>query len=261
MPDLDELLALATDLAGQAAALLGQRLRSVRQSVQTKSSLTDMVTEVDRDSESLIVGRLRAERPDDGVLGEEGSARPGTSGVRWIVDPLDGTTNYLYGFPAFAVSIAVEVDGEVVAGVVADAVHGETFTAAQGRGAHVDRRPIAVSGKADLATALIGTGFSYQAENRSQQAALLTRVLPRVRDIRRAGSAALDLCWVACGRLDGYYERGLAPWDVSAGALVVREAGGRTGAIEGGPVAPGSVVAAGPELFEPLRDLVSSPYP
>src|SRR5437868_4518033 len=131
MADLDELRALATDLASDASALLADRLRAVRESVQTKSSVTDMVTEVDRASEALIVGRLTTERPDDAVLGEEGSARDGTSGVRWIVDPLDGTTNYLYGFPAFAVSIAAEIDGEVAVAVVADPVHGETFVAAR----------------------------------------------------------------------------------------------------------------------------------
>ena len=203
-----------------------------------------MVTAVDRASEALIVGTLGKERPDDGVLGEEGSRRDGTSGVRWIIDPLDGTTNYLYGYPVFAVSIGVEVDGEVVAGVVNDPSHAEVFSAARGEGALCNGRAIAVSGKDDLATALIGTGFAYDAVRRGEQAGWLRHVLPKVRDIRRAGAASIDLCWVACGRLDGYYEAGLAPWDVAAGALIAAEAGAEATDFTGGPCQPGSVVVA-----------------
>ena len=250
------LLAIATDLALAAGALLAERLRTVRETVETKSSLTDMVTDVDRDSEALIAGRLRATRPDDAILGEEGGARAGSSSVRWIVDPLDGTTNYLYAFPSFAVSVAAEVDGEVVAGAVHDAAHGQTFTASLGGGAFVDGRPIAVSGKADLATALVGTGFAYDAGRRAEQARALLTILPRVRDIRRAGAASLDLCWVACGRLDAYYERGLMPWDLAAGDLIVREAGGRTGGLHGGVAEPGSLAAASAGLLEPLQALL-----
>jgi fructose-1,6-bisphosphatase/inositol monophosphatase family enzyme len=252
--DLDELLELATEIALEAGSLLAERLRTATELVETKSSVTDMVTQVDRDAEALLVGRIRAERPDDAVLGEEGGARTGTSGVRWVLDPLDGTTNYLYGYPAFAVSVAVEVDGEAAVGVVHDAARGETYVAVRGRGATVDGRPASVSAKTDLATALVGTGFAYRRDDRAAQAAVLTRLLPAVRDIRRAGAAALDLCWVGCGRLDGFYERGLQPWDLAAGALVVREAGGATTRL-----ADGTVVAAGPGLLDALVTLVKGP--
>lgn len=266
------LLALAEVAAREASALLLRLRASARTEVGTKSSATDMVSDADRASERLIVERLRAARPHDAILGEEQGVSAGTSGVRWVIDPLDGTTNYLYGLPCFVVSIAAvldgaaEMDGEAVAGVVHDPVHGETFTAAAGEGAFLNGRPIAVSGHADLATALVATGFGYEAARRAQQAPVVARVLPRVRDIRRHGAAALDLCNVACGRVDAYYERGLQAWDMAAGALIVREAGGLTAAIEGGPASwtgpapgmgPGSIVAATPALLEPLRRLVA----
>ena len=257
MADVTELLELGVNLARKAGRLLLDRAPDRADDVTTKSSRTDMVTAVDRASEALIVDTLAKERPDDGVLGEEGSSRDGTSGVRWIIDPLDGTTNYLYGFPLFAVSIAVEVDNVMEAGVVAHPSLGEVFTARRGGGAHCNGQPIAVSGKDDLSTALIGTGFAYDAGNRREQARWLEHVLPSVRDIRRGGAAALDLCWVACGRLDGFYEAGLAPWDVAAGDLIAREAGAETSAFDGGPVRPGSVVAASPAIAAPLRQLVA----
>jgi fructose-1,6-bisphosphatase/inositol monophosphatase family enzyme len=256
--DLDELLALALDVAGAAASLLVERRHAVRSLVETKSTVTDMVTEVDRDAEALVVGRLRAARPHDGILGEEGASHEGTSGVRWIVDPLDGTTNYLYGFPAFGVSVAAEIDGETAVGVVADAAHSETYSAVRGRGAFRDGVAIGVSGKTDTATALVGTGFPYAADARAEAARVLTHVLPHVRDVRRAGAAAIDLCWVACGRLDAYYERGLQPWDLAAGDLIVREAGGLTAAFDGGRPRAGSVVAASPALLEPLLALLAT---
>lgn len=258
-----ELLALAEATAREAGALLLRARAAGASGVETKSSATDMVSDADRASERLIVERLRAARPDDAILGEEGGASAGSSGVRWVIDPLDGTTNYLYGLTHFAVSIAAEVQGdeeaggEVVAGVVYDPVQDEAFTASLGGGAHVNGRPIAVSGKADLATALVATGFGYDAEVRARQGPVVARVLPLVRDIRRHGAAALDLCNVACGRVDAYYERGLQAWDMAAGALIVREAGGLTSAIEGGPAVPGSMVAATPALLEPLRVLVA----
>ena len=227
MDDLDEdrLLHLAIDLAREAGALLLEGLHRARTEVDTKSSRTDMVTEMDLASEASIVAGLRRARPHDAILGEEGAASEGTTGVRWVIDPLDGTTNYLYGFPSFAVSIAAERDGDTVVGVVHDPLHVETFTAVAGRGARRNGQPLRVGGATDLGTSLVGTGFAYQAGRRALQAAVLTTVLPAVRDVRRAGAAALDLCWVACGRLDAFYEQGLAPWDRAAGALVAAEAG------------------------------------
>lgn len=253
MDDLQPLLALAVDVAQQAGALLLDGVASVRTTVETKSTRTDMVTEMDRASERLVVGALREARPHDAILGEEGTSSSGTSGVRWVVDPLDGTTNYLYGFPAWAVSVAAEVDGRSVVGVVHDPVHGETFSAVRGQGAWCNGARLEVRGAPDLATALVGTGFSYDAVHRGEQAALLARVLPAVRDIRRAGAAALDLSWVALGRLDAFFERGLAPWDSAAGSLVASEAGA---VVE--QLADGTWVAAAPQLFEPLCALLAA---
>ena len=250
--DQRTLLDLAVGLARDASSVLGER-RSRRHVVSTKSSGTDMVTEVDRASEALIVAGLRAARPHDAIVGEEGTADTGTSGVRWLVDPLDGTTNYLYGYHAYAVSIAAEVDGEVVVGVVADASNGEVFTGARGSGAQCDGVPLDVVDHAELATALVGTGFSYLADRRARQAQVLTAVLPAVRDVRRAGSAALDLCWLAAGRLDAFYEKGLAPWDFAAGALIATEAGARAGDLDGGAPSTEFVLAAAPSVFEQLR--------
>ena len=254
--ELDELLAVAVDLAEEAGALLLDGQERVRALVATKSTATDMVTEMDHASEALIVAGLERRRPDDAVLGEEGHDRPGTSGVRWVVDPLDGTTNYLYGFPSYAVSIAAEVDGRSVVGVVRDPVHDETFTAVLGRGAHCNGEPLMVTGATDLATALVGTGFGYDSTRRALQSEVLRRVLPNVRDIRRAGAAAVDACWVAAGRLDCFYELGLAPWDWAAGSLVAAEAGARTAIV-----LEGVHVAAPPHLFDGLVDLLRSPDP
>ena len=256
MADVNELLDLAVELAQKAGQFLLDEAPDRTADVTTKSTRTDMVTAVDRASEALIVGTLAKERPDDGVLGEEGSSTDGTTGVRWIIDPLDGTTNYLYGLPLFAVSIGVEIDGEVEAGVVAHPSFSELFTARRGAGAFCNGEPIAVSGKDELATALIGTGFAYAPEQRQESARWLEHIIPKVRDIRRGGAASIDLCWVARGRLDGYYEAGLSPWDVAAGDLIAREAGAVTTDFEGGPVRPGSVVAASPAIAEPLRQLV-----
>jgi len=249
-PDPDELCRLAVELAEEAGALLREGQDRVRTSVETKSTGTDMVTEMDRASERFIVDALTRRRPDDGILGEEGSDRPGTSGVRWIIDPLDGTTNYLYGFPSFAVSIGAAVAGTPVAGAVHDPTHGETFSAVAGGGAFCNGRRLAVNQPPSLAQALVGTGFAYASATRAEQAEVLLRVLPNVRDIRRAGAAAVDLCWVAAGRLDAYFERGLMPWDWAAGGLVAREAGATT------MVAGDLHLAAPPHLFDHLLLLV-----
>ena len=256
MHDLARLLDLAVRLAGDAAALLRDGAEGLRSDVTTKTSTTDMVTDMDRASEALIVKGLAAARPDDAVLGEEGASRPGTSGVRWVIDPLDGTTNYMYGHVGYAVSIAAEVHGRAVVGVVADASRDELFTATAGGGARRDGEPITVSGATDLSSALVATGFSYLPERRARQALLLRTLLPAVRDLRRVGAASLDLCSVACGRVDGYYEVGLQPWDLAAGALVAAEAGAAVEGLEGPVPDSGSVLAATPGLVGPLRDLL-----
>ena len=255
-PDPGQLLELGVAIASDAAALLVDGMGRIRTTVETKSTRTDMVTEMDRASEALIAGALRAARPDDGLVGEEGTADAGTSGVRWIFDPLDGTTNYLYGFPSYAVSIGIEIDGTMAAGVVHDAAHNEVFTALAGAGAWLGDTRLEVVGAADLATALVGTGFSYDPARRAHQGKVLASILPVVRDVRRAGAAAVDLCWMACGRLDVVYERGLAPWDHAAGALIAIEAGAIVQTLNGGDPSTDPIVAAPPQLLEPLLDLL-----
>jgi myo-inositol-1(or 4)-monophosphatase len=226
-PTAAELLELAVDTAREAARLIKAGAARGVEVAATKSSDVDVVTESDRSSERLIRKRLLEARPDDAVLGEEGDDEPGTSGVRWIVDPIDGTVNFLYGIPAYAVSIAAEVDGEVVAGVVLNAATGQEYTATLGGPAQLDGAPIRVRSVVPLAERLIGTGFSYEARQREIQAACLLRLLPRIRDIRRFGSCALDLCGVAQGSLDGYLEEGVNLWDHAAGALIATAAGAR----------------------------------
>ncbi len=251
--------AIALALAREAGELIRARLDGVI-AISTKSTVTDMVTEVDQQSERLIVSRLTDLRPGDGLLGEEGTSRDGTTGVRWVFDPLDGTTNYIYGYPSFGVSIAAEVDGEVVAGAVYDALRGEMFSAELGAGAFVDERPIHVTSQDSVPRALVSTGFGYDPARRAFQGRVLAEIVPQVRDIRRGGSAALDLCWVACGRVDAYYEFGLNDWDMAAGALIVREAGGRTGTFRGAPPGVNTIVAAGPGTFESLRQMVEDTH-
>lgn len=258
-PRPEDLLALAVDIAAEAARLLA-RFAATGFDVATKSTRTDMVTDADQGSQSLIERLIREARPDDGLLGEEGAARAGTSGVRWVFDPLDGTTNFIYGIPAYAVSIAVEVEGEVVAGVVHDVAHGEVFAAAKGRGARRNGATIAISGNGDLGTALMATGFAYDPGRRAEQAAMVAGVLPQIRDIRRSGSAALDLCHVASGQLDGYFEYRLNPWDIAAGGLIVREAGGVTAGFGGHTFADGYVIACGPGLVQGAKALIERAY-
>ncbi len=255
-PLLDELAALALRLAADAAALLVEGLSRERSRVETKSTATDMVTEIDRASEALIVAGLRAARPDDGIVGEEGTDQPGTSGVVWCIDPVDGTTNYLYRHAGFAVSIAAAIEGEPAVGVVHDPLHGEVFAAARGRGATRNGAPVNVGRTGELAQALGATGFSYDADRRRRQAEVLVRILPRLRDVRRMGAASVDLCSVACGRVDAYYEVGLGPWDLAAGALVAAEAGAVLGDLHGGPATGAFVLVANPGLFAPLRSLL-----
>lgn len=250
-PDLGELAAIALAAAKSAGVLLLDSVGASRTTIETKTSRTDMVTEMDRASEALVASMIRAARPDDGFLGEEGTTDAGTSGVRWVVDPLDGTTNYLYRYPAWAVSIAAEVDGRTVVGVVHHPGGGETFTAVVGEGARCNGRPLGVQGAPDLSDALLGTGFSYEAANRAVQGDELAFVLPRVRDIRRSGSAALDICWLADSRLDAFFERGLQPWDWAAAALIASEAGASCARMD-----DGTHVAAAPQLFDELCEML-----
>ena len=231
-----------------------RRFGGPAQGLDSKSSSTDMVSDADREAEQAIAGLLREERPDDGLLGEEGAERAGASGRRWVVDPLDGTTNYLYGYPTWAVSVAVEDDRGAIAGVVFDPSRGELFAAERGAGATLNGDAVAVREEASLDRALIATGFGYEADRRARQADLLRRVLPAVRDVRRAGAAALDLAWLAAGRIDGYWERGLQPWDWAAGRLLVTEAGGQVRDLPGDPH---GLVAAGPGLIGELEELVA----
>lgn len=266
LPDPVELLALAVDTARAAAAVVARGRATAAEHVAVKSSPVDVVTAVDEESERLIVSRLLAARPDDGVLGEEGGARAGSSGVRWLVDPIDGTVNFLYGLPAYAVSIAAEVDGEVRAGAVLDVATGELFTALAGRGAWLtvpgaeEPAALSVSAPPSLGLALVATGFGYDAGLRRAQGAAVAELLPRVRDIRRFGSSALDLCALAAGRVDAYYELGLNPWDHGAGALVASEAGAVLSGLPGRPFAEPMAIAAAPSVAGPFAALVAELY-
>ena len=264
--DPEALLRIAVDAAGEAGRLLASWRGDERpEIVDTKSSPTDVVTEMDRRSEALITEWIRAVRPGDTVLGEEGGQTLGGPGVtdagdqarvRWVVDPLDGTVNYLYGLPDWAVSIAAEVDGTILAGVVEVPRFGERFTAVAGRGAWLHRDGSAIALRCNtgvaLGQALVGTGFGYDAGRRGVQGEVVAALLPHVRDIRRGGSAAVDLCSVAAGRMDAFFERGLNYWDYAAGGLIAREAGALVGGLSGRPESTAMTVAAGPDLFRHL---------
>ncbi|MGW7050404.1 inositol monophosphatase family protein [Streptomyces sp. NPDC054887] len=255
-PLATELLDIALRAARRAGALLRDGRPADLGVAATKSSPIDVVTEMDLAAEKLITGFLADHRPDDGVLGEEGASTEGTSGVRWVVDPLDGTVNYLYGLPTWAVSIAAEVDGETVVGVVAAPMRGETYHAVRGGGAYAGATALKARPAPPLDQALVSTGFNYVTTVRRHQADVAQRLIPLLRDIRRGGSAAIDLCDVAAGRLDGYYERGLSPWDYAAGALIAREAGALTGGRPGERPSGELTVAASPGVFEPLQALL-----
>jgi myo-inositol-1(or 4)-monophosphatase len=254
-----ELLAIARSVAVEAGALARLRRSEGVEVAASKSSTEDIVTFADRETEALIRGRLAELRPQDGFFGEESGAETGTSGLTWVVDPIDGTVNFLYGIPQYAVSIAV-VEGEpdpltwrALAGVVANPASGETFAARLGGGAFLDASPIRVGPQIELSQALVGTGFAYLADIRSEQAEVLGGLLHRVRDIRRMGAASLDLCAVACGRLDAYFERRLSPWDHAAGALIAREAGARVTGMDGAAPSREFVLAAEPRLAQALE--------
>ncbi|KPC59622.1 inositol monophosphatase family protein [Streptomyces chattanoogensis] len=252
----DELLELALEAARRAGELLRDGRPADLGVAATKTSPIDVVTEMDIASEKLITGFIAGHRPDDGFLGEEGVSIAGTSGVRWVIDPVDGTVNYLYDLPSWAVSIAAEKDGETVVGVVAAPMRGETYQAVRGRGAFRNGERVRHRPAPPLSQALVGTGFGYLAERRAAQAEVVRTLLPQVRDIRRGGSAAIDLCDVACGRLDAYYERGLNPWDLAAGVLIAQEAGALTGGRPGQAASGELTVAASPAVFGELQPLL-----
>lgn len=254
--DRADLLAVAARIAREAGELVARGARGHVQVAATKTSGTDVVTEVDRACEELIRRRLDELRPGDAVLGEEeGESVGGDTGVRWVVDPIDGTVNYLYGIPRYAVSIAAEVDGEAVAGVVLDAATGVEYAGTLGGGATRDGEPLALRPAAPLPESLVLTGFGYDPAMRAAQARAWVRLLPRVRDLRRMGSAALDLCMVAEGRADLYAEEGVNPWDHAAGGLIAREAGARTQLMRG--VFGATLLACGPAAtFDEFVDLL-----
>ncbi|MCU1586231.1 MAG: inositol monophosphatase [Microbacteriaceae bacterium] len=257
-----ELLTIARGIAVEAGELARARRAQGVQVAASKSSIEDIVTFADRETESLIRSRIADARPNDGFVGEESGAATGTSGLTWIVDPIDGTVNYLYGLPHYAVSIAV-VEGEpepaswqALAGVVVNPAIGEVFTAADGAGAFLGDRQIHPASPVDLSQALVGTGFGYNAETRTDQARVLAGLVSRIRDVRRMGTASLDLCAVACGRLDGYFERGLKPWDHAAGALIAREAGATVSLQGGAPDSRDLVFAAAPTIADHLQRML-----
>ena len=252
-----ELLAVARPLAESVGRRLVESLASAR-TIGTKSTSTDLVTEMDTWAEQRLTEGLLAARPDDGILGEEGADIAGTSGVVWSIDPIDGTVNFVHGMPGFNVSMGARVDGETVAAVVVSPLHGDTFTATLGGGAARNDEPIRCSALTDLRRAVVGTGFGYDPARRRRQADVLAAVIPQVADVRRFGAAALDLCWVACGRLDAYWEVGLNDWDHAAGALIATEAGAICTDLDGGPVTVAFTLAAPPALVEPLRSVLQA---
>lgn len=253
MPPSDDLLAVATDAARAAGAILLDRYERVARGVETKSSATDMVSEADIEAERAIRALLAERRPDDAIVGEEGEDRPGTSGLRWIVDPLDGTTNYLFGLPQWSVSIACEAQ----AGVVLDPVAGECFRVRAGEEPMLGDAPLEASTRAELATSLVATGFAYEAGTRAAQGKVVAKLLPRVRDIRRMGSAALDLAWTAAGRYDAYYEHGVKLWDVAAGRMLCEAAGLVVRDLPATRGRPPGILAAAPGIADELEALVS----
>jgi myo-inositol-1(or 4)-monophosphatase len=252
----DDLLEIATRAAAASAQFLvdGWAQRTV---VSTKSSQTDVVTQMDRGSENLLVETIMTARPDDAILGEEGGSREGTSGVRWVIDPLDGTVNYLYGFPVWAVSVAVLVDDVPVVGVVHAPSLDSVWRGVAGEFAEVNGRSLHASDCATTEQALVATGFGYEAQVRARQGSIVADLLPRVRDIRRAGAAAVDMCFVAQGVFDAYFEGGTHLWDRAAATVICGEAGVRVGGPTGGPSRDSMTVAANPALYGPLCRLLA----
>lgn len=255
-PGARALLAVAERLAREAGAVALAGRSHGLQEVGTKTTDTDMVTEYDRACERIVVDGIRTARPTDAIIGEEGAQYAGTSPYTWCIDPIDGTTNFLYDLPMWAVSIGIADNDGPLVGVVHVPARGETFTAVRGSGAVLNGKPITCNTGAVLERALVATGFSYDAPSRVRQARRVSRIIDKIRDVRRFGAASIDLCWVACGRLDAYFEENLHPWDVAAAELIVREAGGRTGDFSGDPLRPAQVLAAPPSIFDGLAALI-----
>jgi myo-inositol-1(or 4)-monophosphatase len=278
---IEGLLRLAADTATHAGGMLLERFRQGHErEITSKSTPTDLVSEADLLSQRLIRETLATRRPQDGFLGEEGGDEPGSSGLCWVVDPLDGTVNFLFGIPQWAVSIAVQDSQGSLAGAIYDPVREELFMAARG-GRSIVRAPakeppsrsprpadfpsrfqertLTGAGREDLPTAMLATGLAYDARVRAAQAQVLTRAIPRVRDIRRFGSAALDLAWTAAGRFDAYFERTVKPWDIAAGTLICEAAGLRVVELPVHEDLPWGILVAPPALCEPLLDLIGGP--
>jgi myo-inositol-1(or 4)-monophosphatase len=253
-----ELLEVANAAASAGAEVLLEAFGGEIKALHSKSSPTDPVSAADLGAEAAIRRVLARERPDDSILGEEGGMAEGESRLRWVVDPLDGTVNFIYGIPTFSVSVACEDDAGALAAVVFDPVHGECFEATRSGPARLGGETINGSQCDQLARALIGTGFAYDATVRERQAHVLLTLLGRVRDIRRAGSAALDLCACACGRLDAYYERSVNRWDIAAGVLICQRAGLEARPLEAADSMPDGVVVAPPALIDELHALVAA---
>jgi myo-inositol-1(or 4)-monophosphatase len=246
-PGPDDLERLAIELAEGAAAVVREGRRAGLH-VTSKSTETDLVTEIDKATERWIIDQLATRRPDDAILGEEGGGRSGTSAVRWVLDPIDGTVNFVLGIPHFAVSVAAEVAGTVVAGAVCNPMSGETFHARLGGGAYLGDQRLPGPRDVPLARAVVGTGFAYDASTRERQVAVVAPLLPKVADIRRLGAASLELCFLAAGRLDAYFEAGLNRWDHAAGGLVATEAGCAVSGLGGRPPSERLYAAAGKAL-------------
>ena len=256
MDDQAELLAVAREVAERAGALLRQRFGQPRAGVRAKTTPTDLVSEADHAAEALIRELLAERRPHDAVLGEEGGSQAGASGLRWVVDPLDGTVNFLFGIPHWAVSVACEDAHGALAGVIHDPLRGELFASARDGQPTLGASPITASSATDLPTALVATGYAYDVQVRTRQAQVAVGVAARARDLRRAGSAALDLAWTAAGRFDAFYERGLQPWDRAAGALLCARAGLTVRSLPPDGRLPEGLLAAPPPLAGVLLGLV-----
>ncbi|HUF97855.1 MAG TPA: inositol monophosphatase family protein [Ilumatobacter sp.] len=254
-----ELRDLATNIARTAgiAALAGRRSVDTLDRL-TKSTPTDLVTKFDRQAEATIVAMLREARPDDTIIGEEGADYGGTSGYAWHVDPIDGTTNFVFDLPGWAVSIGVEFDGSTVAGAVYVPTQNELFAAALGAGATMNDRPITASDQHDVALSLICTGFSYQTEWRKAQGERVARIIAGVRDLRRLGAASVDCCYVACGRLDAYFEENVQSWDIMAGELIAREAGAVSSDFAGNLARPAEFLIAAPGVHAAMLELIGA---